>query len=368
MKNPMLPKEILRTVTLIKKNYKNPIIISILYNHLSSINCKNINVIDLKDDYLQMIVGSQIHHPMNVEKKINNFIKDLKANFGKNKNSGFNNGKEMRHFIPKVKKPFLSARKKFKLIVILYYLILKQTKTHIVIYELIPLLGISPFIDSLILKLVHKNIFSQIFSPKAKVVVIKNDVIEMVIDEVLRCSRHGQPGCLSANDGCSDKDEMAVLNHNLANILPLYAMVNKRPFDIPACAGFSLLRLLEGLTFYVKYAKNTDFIAEILRDNEFIGVFKNFIERVDVNSVKRLKRDLDNDKSLLFEEGINEKLPLEDNTVQPDNGTHILPMYDLKNFVESENNLFAFLKEEYESSIDKNRFKKELRTFLDSIL
>ncbi|KAG0422079.1 hypothetical protein DMUE_6240, partial [Dictyocoela muelleri] len=182
----MLPKEFQRTLILIKKNYKNPIIISILYNHLSSLNNTKISIIDLKDDYSQLILGSQLKHPLSVEKKIPIFIKELKNNNelknnpNINQKDGFLNSKNIINIksnnnkynninesdynkynfnnddnIKDDNKIILSFKTKFKLIIILYYLILKPIKNHILIFDLMSFIGCSDFIDSLIIKLVQ---------------------------------------------------------------------------------------------------------------------------------------------------------------------------------------------------------------------
>ncbi|KAG0438886.1 hypothetical protein DMUE_2817 [Dictyocoela muelleri] len=403
----MLPKEFQRTLTLIKKNYKNPIIISILYNHLSSLNNTKISIIDLKDEYSQLILGSQLKHPLSVEKKIPIFIKELKNNQNINQKDEFLNSKNIINTksnnnkyniinesdynkynynnddnikddnIKDDNKIILSFKTKFKMIIILYYLILKPIKNQILIFDLMSFIGCSDFIDSLIIKLVQKNIFSQIFNPQMKNIRIKDEVVEMVIEMIIKkYIKNGNnlnEDYLKENylNGNNLNNDFLNNDYNkiLIDTLPLYIMINKKPLKMPFYKKYSLMRYLESLTFYVKYAKSTDFIKEILNNKDLIEIFKKFIEKEDLNSINVFKCDDDNN-DINSQECDDDNNDINSQECDDDNNViNFSPNYDLKNFIENEDlkKLFNFLKEEYESSTDKNKFRKTLKIFLDSI-
>ncbi|TBU08876.1 hypothetical protein CWI39_0132p0040 [Hamiltosporidium magnivora] len=237
--------EIIKTIKLLKRSYKQPIIFHILHSHLSFIISKDKRFVlyDYYDDWTKLLIlsASDLKFSVyNLEKKIINFLVE-------NRNT-----------------KYFDELILFKLKIILYYILNTQQKSTnmFILFELMNnYVDASEETDYYIFSCVSKHVMCNIFGIKLFKFVQK-DAINIFLEK-----------CLKNNSNFLLK----------SRILPAFIDSNIIPvsfIDFNSDDSLLNLNIFESLCLYAKFTANPSNFKEIIPSSpEFIEIFSLFISK-----------------------------------------------------------------------------------------
>ncbi|CAD26371.1 hypothetical protein [Encephalitozoon cuniculi GB-M1] len=234
--------EVQKTIELIKRSYDQPILFHRLHCHLAYILEKSNLQHEMSDEWSRILIFS--------------------AARTKSQNQGLE-GKIL-SFLKEIRPPASSKGSRLRLWIILYYIRSRSPSqiNHLVLFELVSnFMGISSFVDGLILSILAAAITSPVFGLESNK-KLRSDSVAYLL-------------------GVIKKKPLGVLSRVQA--LPCYIGHAVEPpglLDLRMGNNMQTLVALESICFYAKYTKSVEFVKKIVPEGPFfVECLKGFISR-----------------------------------------------------------------------------------------
>lgn len=262
--------EIEKTIGLIKKSYKQPIIFHLLHSHLAFLLTKTTPVYEITDDWSRILI------------------------FSCHSNTNPNQGLEIKiqQNLKRYRPPF-DDEKILKTMIICYYLLNRPSNliNHILVFELVSgFLGFSNYIDGLILRIFSNMLLAKVYGIEENK-KMKEDTVTR-LQEIIKTKK--------------------LSDVNKVRSLICYITGNVIPFEldfITIAQSFRSFKELETICLYAKYTQNTDFIKEILPNDEFFIQGLNDFLKFEFSFES--KREVTIEKCCLIDRNIFDKIEQE---------------------------------------------------------